>query len=344
MNGEKSREVWQQLLSLESKEIVQRRFAQIHSRQLSKRRAREINAAARQGREFFANSKRADYSVRPLLSYYGVTALSKALLLLLRANGGEEGLTPGHGIETVDWKSKMSGDTAEGLKRLSELSIRKRKGLFADFLRETENTTCLHVRSGAVEGRIRYDTPPGGEEISIADLFSRIPDLQMDFSNVSETKRYAAINELTYEHNEGFRAKVKAGAFAPLASGYEKLGYQVKHHDEWSTVTCSSATFKAQPALFVHRYLNKMAGLIPVLYIAEPFDDGARYSQLSITYLVSYVLGMLVRYYPTHWVALIQGGSGDRFWPTLIRAQQLVDYTYPELIAEFVRDAIDKAD
>ena len=343
MNGEKSREIWQQLLSLESREIVQRRFAQIHSRQLSTRRAREINAAARQAREFFANAKKSDYSVRPFLSYYGVTALSKALLLLMRANGGEEGLTPSHGIETVGWKSKMSGDTAEGLKRLSELSIRKRKGLFADFLRETENTTCIHLRSAAVNWRIGYHIPSGGEEISIADLFSRIPDLQTDFSNVSEAKRYAGINELTYTENEGFRAKVKADAFAPLASGYEKLGYQVRPRDEWTEVTCTSATFNAQPALFVHSYMKKMFGSIPILCIAEPFGDGARYSQLCITYLVSYVLGMLVRYYPTHWLALTQGGSGDRFWPTLISAQQLVDYTYPELIAEFVRDSIDNA-
>ena len=64
---------------------------------------------------YFRNADNSDHSVRPLLTFYGVTCLSRALLLLLKTDGGEEGLNAGHGIETVGWGDVMSGDTAAAL-------------------------------------------------------------------------------------------------------------------------------------------------------------------------------------------------------------------------------------
>ena len=48
-------------------------------------------------------------------------------------------------------------------------------------------------------------------------------------------------------------------------------------------------------------------GVIPSLSLIRPFDETRRYSELAIVFLISYYLGMLVRYYPTHWNALVQG-------------------------------------
>ena len=125
-------EIWQQLLSLENRDITHQRFKRIHSRELNARRAREINAAAKQSREYFRNASDSNYSVRPLLTFYGVASLSRALLLLLKAKGGEEGLTASHGLETVGWSDIMSGDIAAGLQGLRNLKIRTRPGLFSD--------------------------------------------------------------------------------------------------------------------------------------------------------------------------------------------------------------------
>jgi hypothetical protein len=44
-------EVWQQLLSLESRDVTSQWFKTIHTRELNARRAKEINAAAKQARE-----------------------------------------------------------------------------------------------------------------------------------------------------------------------------------------------------------------------------------------------------------------------------------------------------
>lgn len=93
--------------------------------------------------------------------------------------------------------------------------------------------------------------------------------------------------------------------------------------------------------MFVHAYVQKVFGAIPNLGVAVPLPGGVRLSQLGMAYVMSYAMGMLVRYYPTHWVALINGGKGDLLWPTVNRAQQYIEVAYPELVAEFVTIAME---
>ena len=245
-----NRETWQRLLSLESQDITQQRFQKIHSRELSARRAREINAAAKQAREYFRNADNSDHSVRPLLTFYGVTCLSRALLLLLKTGGGEEGLNAGHGIETVGWGDVMSGDTAAALMQLNTLRIRKRSGLLSDFVKYTENRMAIHIRSGGVDWRCSYDVPERDEELSVADLFSRIPDLQKDYSDVSNELRYTAVNELTYNSDSDLRMTVNKEPFLRFRAVYEELGYATTDEGSQCIVTCKAETLeKAPPAI-----------------------------------------------------------------------------------------------
>ena len=254
-------------------------------------------------------------------------------------------MTAGHGLETVGWGDVMSGDTAAGLTKLGELKIRRRGGLFSDFVTHTKNRISIHVNSGGVDWRVSYDIPELGGDFSVDDLFSRIPDLRSDYSNFSDVVRYAAVNEMTYSKEKGFRARVREKEFLQFRSVYEGFGYAVTCTKDGScTVTCDAETFAKEVPMFIHTYMHKMFGSIPVLFIAEPFSGGARYSQLCITYMLSYILGMLVRYYPTHWISLIQGDKGDFMWPTMNRAQQFVEHSYPELVAELIGDVVKRSD
>jgi hypothetical protein len=333
-------ETWQELLSLESRDVTCKWFKQIHSRNLNARRAKEINAAAKQAREYFSNANNSNYSVRPLLTFYGVTSLGRALLLLLKEHGGEEGLTASHGLETVAWGDTMSGDPTAAIQGILELKIRTRAGLFSDFVTHTKNRISMHVNSSSVDWRLNYDVPAHGTEISVSDLFSRIPDLQKDYANISEIVRYASINRMSYTPDTGFSAKVKADPFSRLQNIYDQLGYTITAEGDWIILTSDADTFGNNLPLFIHTYVNKMFSSIPNLYISEPFDGGVRYSQLCITYMVSFVLGMLVRYYPTQWISLIQGDKGDTLWPTINRAQQLVEQSFPELVSELISDIL----
>ena len=49
---------------------------------------------------------------------------------------------------------------------------------------------------------------------------------------------------------------------------------------------------------------------------------------------------MLARYYPTHWISLSHGEKGDALWPTINRAQQMVEKSFPELIIEMIYDLL----
>lgn len=338
------REIWQQLLSLESRDITQQWYNKIHSRELNARRAKEINAAAKQSREYFRNASNSNYSVRPLLTFYGVASLSRALLLLLKRDGGEEGLTAGHGLNTVDWGGILSGDPSKGLGSIINLKIQTCSGLFSDFIRETDNRISIHVRSAGVDWRLNYDIPDQGQQISLGDLFARIPDLFKDYSTISSDIRYSSVNEMTFDHQDGFRAKVRSANFQGFKAIYEGLGYEIETNEQWSLLICNAETFEQNLPLFVHSYVQKMFGSIPSLYIAEPFHNKVAYSQLCITYMVSYYLGMLVRYYPTHWISLLQGSKGDALWPTINRAQQFVENSYPELVIEMIYDILKESE
>jgi len=333
-------EIWQQLLSLESSDLTRQWFSRIHGRELNTRRVKEINAAAKQSREYFRNASNSNYSVRPLLTFYGVASLSRSLLLLLKRDGGEETLASGHGLITVNWGELLSGDPSIGLRTLMELKIQTCSGLFGDFVKVTENGICIHNHSSAVNWRINYDVPEQGKQVTLGDLFARIPDLFKDYSNISSDIRYTPLNELSFDQHNGFKAKVRDEHFSNFKNVYQNMGYKVETQEKWSTLTCSAETFQRNTPLFIHAYVQKTFGTIPNLHIAEPFQDNFVFSQLCITYMVAYYLGMLVRYYPTHWISLSQGDKGDRVWPTINRAQQYVEQTYPELVIEMIYDLL----
>lgn len=334
-----NQDVWNRLICLESHDVVKKWFNVIHSREINTRRTNEINSAAKQAREFFRNASQSDYSVRPLLTFYGVSCLTKALTLLMKSQGGEETLKGAHGLETVDWGKVMSGETSTGLKNITDLKVRSTKGLFLDFISSTENLICIHINSGGVDWRLPYDVPKAGNELTVLDLLSRVPDLQESLSEVISEINFAAMKDCTYSEQNGFSAFLHEH-IQQFSDAYVNVGYSINRSDSWIKLSCDSETFSKNLPQIVHTYIHKMFGSIPRSYIARPFPDEARYSQLGITFMLAYVLGMLVRYYPTHWISLIQGGRGDGIWPTFNKAQQLVECSYPELVAEFVRDAI----
>lgn len=313
---------------------------QINKKELNTRRAKEINSASKQAREYFRNANNSSYSVRPLLSFYGVSCLSRALILLLRSNSGEESLANGHGLTTIDWASVLSGDLSLGLSSLEKLKVQTCTGLFYEFVKETKNRIMIHINSSNVDWKINYSIPPIGEIISLGELVSRIPDLETDYTNINKEQKYTYVNELTYNMQSGFNAKVNDKQMESFKSIYEKLGYEIISSENQYVIKCNPVVFNKNVPLFVHKYIDKTFLSIPTLYLAEPFQDIGRYSQLCITYMVSYFLGMLVRYYPTHWVSLVQGEKGDLLWPLINRAQQLVENTFPELVIELIHELL----
>jgi hypothetical protein len=145
---------------------------------------------------------------------------------------------------------------------------------------------------------------------------------------------------MEYAQEQGFAAKITASQFAPFADRFISLGYTTSQEANFVDLKVNSATFSEHPPQFVHAYVNKTFGSIPALYIAPPFEDSSRYSQLAMTYMLSYFLGMLTRYFPTQWVALAGGAKGDEIWPAINAAQKYIESSFPELLLELILDRI----
>jgi hypothetical protein len=335
-------EAWQSLFGLESRDAIFRWHKQINGRELNARRLKEIVASAKQAREFFRNSHHSNDSVKSLLSFYGVASLSRALSLLLRPGSGEEALTRGHGLEAVSWMDVLSGDISEGIAALGSLRIKTCSGLFMDFLRETDNRMCMHVRSSAVDWRVSYDMPSLADEITLEDLLSRIPDLRHQFARTGQVGSYAVVQEMSCSPDSGFKAKVDAMQFAPFKDSYANAGFKVALAGPFYDVTCNAEMMTRSAPQFMHAYVDKMFGSIPRLHVVKPMANGVRYSQMAVTYMSSYILGMLTRYFPTYWVSLQSGEKGDALWPSLNAAQRYIDSAFPEMVVEFIHDTLDQ--
>ena len=334
------REIKQQLLQLENRDVVQKWFNIIHNRELNLTRTKEINSAAKQSSEFFKNAELANYTVRPLLTFYGISTLSRALILLLKPNSGENTLTAGHGLQTINWSNTLSGsEISKSLRNIGQLEVKTCKGLFTELINGTQNRISIHVNSGGVDWRLGYDIPNVGFSFTLNELISRIPDLNTDLKNLRIEEKYCSVNEMSFNSESGFSCKVNQ-RFELIKHTFEEFGYAISNSNKTYELTCSSEIFEKNLPLFLHQYVNKMFGAIPVLHVVQPFDDKNYYSEIALTFLLSYYLGMLVRYFPTHWNSLVQGESGDIYWPVLNRAQSYIETVYPELIIEFINDIL----
>lgn len=328
-------------MSLESRDIVQKWFYAIHNKSLNTKRTIEINAAAKQAREYFNNSFSSNYSVKPLLTYYGVASLSRALILLFRSSGGEECLSQSHGLSTVNWNDIFSGQITPGLNRICELEVKTCNGLFNDLLITTKNRTSIHARSSTVDWHLLYDSPPLGSSIKLIDLFQRIPDLENENAKTINDCKFAYVNaHISYSKDAGFSANIGNKIKPEMLKRFSDFGYQINPTGQAYNLTCNGEIFEKHMPLFYHKYIDKTFNTIPTLYLVDYFNSNHCYSELCSMFILSYYLGMIVRYYPTYWISLIQGEKGDMFWPMINRAQQLIEQVYPELVVEMIHDVL----
>lgn len=327
-------QVWQKLLYLETRDgVFDWHKVLFGGRELNARRVQEITSAAKQAREFFKNASDAHESVKSLLSFYGVASLSRATLLLFKPDSGEASLKPGHGLTAIEWTNTLSGDITHGLKSLEGLRIQTCAGLFSEFIAATENRMCFHVSSSKVDWELPYESPPTPSEITFSDLLNIVPDVNLQTMIPTAKVSFARVHSMQYSDETGFSCKMDTKCFSAFRQKYIDLGYNYSDQDGLSADAASFTIVKPQ---FMHAYLKKDLGNIPSLYITEPFEGGHRYSQMAVTYMLAYFLGMLTRYFPTQWVGLVNGHKGDSLWPVINLIQQYVDKIFPELISEFI--------
>ncbi len=336
-------DVWRQLSLFERAGLVRRFYRERHGRSLSAGKARDIVAHLLQGRDYFASARQAAEPVRPLLLYHGVLALSRAAILYLdRGHSGADTLSPQHGLGATDWMGHLAGR----LDRLADLGVGVQRGTFTELLRVTGNEERIATFVGPERVRMPWsiaDTTaiPAGHAISLKEVVGRVPELPPSYERTFAT--HAPMHPTAIHSLDSTTTIVlpetalglpdEAHLRAELQLPHDVNIRIAEHHPLLGAVT------HYHFGLFHPSLAEMMTSLPPVrndragrIYPVAPLDFGgtrAAVSSLAVLYMIAYMMGMLVRYHPSVWLALTSRESGDLMLPLLQAAVAVVEERFP---------------
>lgn len=327
--------VWEQLSMFESQDLCRRFYKAMHGRELSAGKASEICAHFSHGRAYFESAAGATDTVRPLLLYYGVQALSRGLILFLDPKMRESGLTPSHGLQTDSWTSVLS----RGIEHVSELRLRPSKGTFTELVRITHNVDIAVLSHGSQAFSGSASIP---EEFrpTLREVLSRIPELWVLYE---ATFREHASCFLVHIHPTLQNPSLAEIVFPLKQNGVldiEELAGRLRIPPDvhlYETDYFTRQEVVRVPALRVtwgswHDMLHMVSSQDGDTYVIAPFSSGERLSQLTLYFAAAFTLGMLVRYHPTTWTQMLMRGNGDYVVPLIKATIRAVESRFPELV------------
>ncbi|MCH8951544.1 MAG: hypothetical protein IID49_05380 [Proteobacteria bacterium] len=325
---------WELLANFESFELVTREYTARHGRKPNIRHAREIAAPFSHARSYFRSAHSAEPTVKPLLLYYGVVSLARGVTLMLSRGMREANLALSHGLSAKNWGGVLSGDKPD----FSALRIEvNATGSFVELGKATEFKSLL--RHGVSEVNVTYMNPPVPvrAEFSLGDILSRLPALQDNYMRWRGDTRctYLAIEttndgKCRLRWNKRHRSWVSRQAAEELFRDTAfVLDTETPEHVEFK----GPDDVNALPGLTDHPESFN----IPSLWLTALYPGGVKLSKICTFFALSYMMGMLVRYYPMQWTALIRGQFADAALPTLEASVKLVEDDFPQVVEDFLK-------
>jgi YaaC-like Protein len=337
-------EPWAELSLFESRDLVERKFRERHERYLSAEKAREIVSAVAQSREFFRSAAAAADLVRPLLLYYGVLTLSRALILFLQPAHREATLKPSHGLSAVEWGQHLSS----GVQNLPTLRIRFEGGTLSELAEATHNRerTLIWVAPYpnrglfSQEGSITY---PSGFELTAKDVLGRLPDIAPLYEEIF-AELPSCMPAFVFHLSASTHTDVDVFPLNGrlITEGDLRQTFGLNDVTEFRQAT--QHNFK-RPELhwswrIPHTTEQELKAALPHVamdskgdtYCVRQLPNGVRMSTLSLLFAAAFIAGMLARYYPTHWLSLLGRQKGDISLPLLRETLKTVESRYPELV------------
>jgi hypothetical protein len=135
------RDAWGQLSAYESVDIVSRTLEKRHGEIPAPDKATEVATQVVQGRQYFEAARHAETLIKPLLLYYGVLALSRAVILCSKIGLRETHLKPGHGVGSSGWNLEIARGS-----QVCSLSMELKKGTFDELALATSNVERLDLQ------------------------------------------------------------------------------------------------------------------------------------------------------------------------------------------------------
>lgn len=316
-------ESFKRLMGFESRELVEAYFTGLHDRTLNAGQARSVVSSFRQGRILFESAAATEVLARPITQFYGVSAISRGLAIILRRDASEASLTRGHGLQTREFGAQVS-----------DLEVQVTGGLFTD-LTDALSGTTVRVRSGGPDWSLPYPSVASGTALALREVARLLPGLAGELRQWTGIKPPAAlaIEECSLVDGDDSKRRWKVSG-------------QIDDGDLLEQFGCAGATAEGgvviAPADFVPQVAQSFVfEKIGHLLIREPLADDVRLSPLQVMFGVSYALSMVARYRPSQWLEVLGGVGTDRMFPFVHAFLDFNQSWFPQLAADHLQYVAD---
>lgn len=328
---------WQELMKYEAADLVKNQFNQRHQRELNSSKAREISTSFAQARSYFSASATADRSVRPLLTYYGVLSMTRGLILFLSPTIREAGLSQAHGLSANSWQDELSNERG----CISELKLTINKaGTLRQLIEHTQHQSLLSKR-----GSYSCSVPPAGCSFSLGELLERIPEIRNTLVDWRPNNEIVEI----FPHRGPPRMNGMAvlcalssvtmddirNVFGPECQSFNlgNPGFRTFLTPETDRVSWSDGpTSRWIPELVSpHGPFSQISR-----FAMKKMSFGGELSKLVSAFALSFSIGMLSRYYPSHWMSILNNQRHNASLPTLVTALEHTEEAVPRMVVEFL--------
>lgn len=328
---------------LESRDVLIKRFKEAHGRIPKEENCRQIAAYLLQGRQYWDSALSAGDLIRPLLLYYGSLSFCRALTLFARPGGGEETLKPSHGMQAIGWGQAFA---IGGVKSILDFEVEVSEGALSQLAEATQNQEITRCYFGPFPSYVEFIRPCKadgmlGSRATIRDLIKRVPQLSATYERVTGTRSaaYPAIPFLLAETHvdleifltekgpkywDTLRADLAVPDDIPIDEGRVSRFGNGKQ-SAWMRIPWDRASWLC-PQL-----AKDSSGH---LWAISSICNGQNWNQLTILLMISYAIGMLVRYHPLVWVKMSGQLRGDLVFPLLREARIAIEENLPELVVD----------
>jgi hypothetical protein len=274
------KEIWSRLGFFENEHNA-REFLKARNENLTEKElfdiAKRIAFTMRTAREYYESAGRVSLLTTPLLIFYGMTALSKVLFAV---NYTRKSPSKGHGLETPNQKDFENN--------FANLSTRVQKdGSFPQFHSCYSKETLYNTR------------------FTIKELLSMVSEIKVEYETVYKEKSKAV---LTKKNENGLNL---------IDTELEKYGDLTKDLPQYFPQIKEIVQFDTGLFLWNPQNLPVIRALSGEEYLILPVKKGDKnilLPEMSIHFLILYLLGMVSRYYPKEWGEIIEGKTSGEIY------------------------------
>ena len=211
------------------------------------------------------------------------------------------------------------------------------RGSFVELVESTRHKSVLRANSSAPNFEYQNVVAPPGTRLVLSDVLARLPLLQGHFHRWRGQTRCAEFNLTIIKEGRNTRIEIpKRGTVLidrdSASAIFDDTPFQFECETEVNFTFIGPADSNALPG--ATDYVSSAMLNIGSLFLTAYYPGRVQLSNLATLFALSYILGMLVRYYPAQWTALIRGQVNDAALPTLLAAVELIEEAFPRTVVD----------